>query len=170
VIGGSTQLDAVAFRGVKRYVIGIGENYVRKRIASLMESKGLISVQIIHPSAIVARNVSLDCGTVVMAGAVINVGTTVGAHAIVNTGCRIDHDCSVGDFAHVSPGATIGGAVEVGDLVHLGLGAIVLPGCKIGEGSVVGAGAVVVEDIPAGVIARGIPARVAGPVLKGDCQ
>ena len=35
-----------------------------------------------------------------------------------------------------------------------------LEGCRVGRGSVVAAGAVVVEDVPAGVVVAGVPARI----------
>jgi len=50
--------------------------------------------------------------------------------------------------------------IEIGNDVWLGTGVVVLAGVKIGDGSIVAAGAVVTKDIPAGVIAGGIPARV----------
>ena len=50
--------------------------------------------------------------------------------------------------------------IELGDNVWLGGGAIVCPGVSIGEDTVVGAGAVVTRDLPAGVVAAGVPARV----------
>ena len=50
--------------------------------------------------------------------------------------------------------------IELGDNVWLGGAAIVCPGVSIGEDTVVGAGAVVTRDLPAGVVAAGVPARV----------
>jgi maltose O-acetyltransferase len=50
--------------------------------------------------------------------------------------------------------------ITVGDNVWLGGGAIVCPGVTIGDDSVVGAGAVVTRNLPAGVVAAGVPARV----------
>lgn len=50
--------------------------------------------------------------------------------------------------------------IAIGDNVWLGSGAIVCPGVTIGENTVVGAGAVVTRDLPAGVVAAGVPARV----------
>ncbi len=50
--------------------------------------------------------------------------------------------------------------IVIGDNVWLGGGAIVCPGVTIGEDTVVGAGAVVTRDLPAGVVAAGVPARV----------
>lgn len=50
--------------------------------------------------------------------------------------------------------------VTIGDNVWLGGGVTVCPGVTIGDDSVVGAGAVVTRDVPAGVVAAGVPARV----------
>lgn len=50
--------------------------------------------------------------------------------------------------------------IALGDNVWLGTGAKVLDGVRIGAGCVVGAGSVVREDLPAGSIAAGVPARV----------
>lgn len=50
--------------------------------------------------------------------------------------------------------------ISIGDNAWLGGGVIVCPGVSIGENTVVGAGAVVVENLPAGVLAVGNPARV----------
>lgn len=50
--------------------------------------------------------------------------------------------------------------ITIGSNVWLGGGAIVLPGVTIGENTVVGAGAVVSGDLPANVVAVGVPARV----------
>lgn len=53
--------------------------------------------------------------------------------------------------------------ITIGDDVWIGAGAVVLPGITIGPRTVVGAGAVVTRDLPADVVAVGIPAR---PVTK----
>jgi maltose O-acetyltransferase len=53
-----------------------------------------------------------------------------------------------------------GEPITLADNVWLGGGVIVCPGVSIGEDTVVGAGAVVTKDLPAGVVAAGVPARV----------
>ncbi len=50
--------------------------------------------------------------------------------------------------------------IQLGSNVWLGTGAKVLDGVTIGDNVVVGAGAVVKDDLPNGVIAAGVPARV----------
>jgi acetyltransferase-like isoleucine patch superfamily enzyme len=63
-------------------------------------------------------------------------------------------DVAVLDQPRVSRGITLG------DDVWLGTGAKVLDGVSIGTGAVVGANAVVTGDLPEGVVAAGVPARV----------
>lgn len=48
----------------------------------------------------------------------------------------------------------------------LGANVTVLPGVTIGEGSVIAAGAVVIKDVPANMIAAGVPAKVIRKVKK----
>ncbi|MCE7886073.1 MAG: acyltransferase [Alphaproteobacteria bacterium PRO2] len=54
--------------------------------------------------------------------------------------------------------------VAVGDNVWLAANVTILSGVKIGEGAMIAAGAVVTEDIPANVMAAGVPARVIKPL------
>jgi sugar O-acyltransferase (sialic acid O-acetyltransferase NeuD family) len=145
--------------GARGAVVAIGDNAARKRIAEGLE---LPWATVVHPWACVERDVALGPGTVVFAGAVIQPGSQIGAHVIVNTGARIDHDARIGDFSHIAPGCTLAGNVELRSGVFMGAGSTVIPGVKVGAWSTVGAGAAVVAEVPAGVIAVGVPARTIG--------
>jgi maltose O-acetyltransferase len=58
--------------------------------------------------------------------------------------------------------------ITVGDNVWLSSGAILCPGVTIGDDTVVGAGAVVTRDLPAGVVAMGVPARAVREISEAD--
>ncbi len=103
-------------------------------------------------------------------GVFINYGTSISAHRSV----RIGDGCLLGQYAIVmdcdyhSPGDRDdhGEArpVVIGPGAWLGARVTVLKGVTVGAGSVVAAGSVVVSDIPAGMVAAGVPARVIRPV------
>lgn len=61
-----------------------------------------------------------------------------------------------------------GAPITIEDNVWLGGGVIVCPGVTIGQDTVVGAGAVVTRDLPAGVVAAGVPARVLREIGETD--
>ena len=52
------------------------------------------------------------------------------------------------------------GAPVIGDRVSIGAGAKLLGRIRIGDDAEIGANAVVLDDVPAGALAVGIPARI----------
>jgi sugar O-acyltransferase (sialic acid O-acetyltransferase NeuD family) len=140
--------------------LGVGDNFLRKRLAEKCISWGVELVTIVHPTASVAGSARLGRGTVVMAQAAINADAKIGEGAIVNTSAVVEHDVNIGNFANVSPNAVMAGASRLGMLSHLAIGASTIPCVSIGNMTIVGAGSVVVRDIPDGVVAFGVPARV----------
>jgi sugar O-acyltransferase (sialic acid O-acetyltransferase NeuD family) len=140
----------------RRAVIAIGDNSIRRRLAGRLNARW---TTVVHPHALVDETARLGAGTVVFAGAVIQPDVRIGDHAIINTASSVDHDCVVGDFVHVAPGARLAGKVRLESDVFMGMGSSVIPGVTIGQRSVVGAGAVVITDLPADVVAVGVPAR-----------
>lgn len=105
---------------------------------------------------------SIDIGD----GVWINFGTVIAARSRVSIGdqCMIGQHCIIADV-EVPETVFDGGAGEARP-VHIGAGAwlagrvTVRPGVTIGAGTVVISGSIVESDIPAGVVAGGIPARV----------
>jgi sugar O-acyltransferase (sialic acid O-acetyltransferase NeuD family) len=145
-------------------ILAIGDNSVRSLLAERLTKLPFVTA--IHPTATLARSVTVGAGTVVMAHAIMNPGSSVGGHAIINTGAIVDHDCFIGNFAHLSPGVKLGGHVTIGPKVHVGIGATITNNVAVGAGSIIGAGAAVVENVPPGVVVVGVPARVVRSVDK----
>ena len=58
--------------------------------------------------------------------------------------------------------------IHIGNNVWLGASVTVIGGVTIGDGSVIAAGAVVTKDIPASVVAGGVPCKVIRPITDAD--
>src|SRR5262249_19298581 len=78
----------------------------------------------------------------------------------INTSASVDHECTIGNAAHVGPGVRLAGRVCVGDGAWIDIGATVLNEIRIGAGAVIGAGSLVTKDVPDGMVAYGVPARL----------
>ena len=145
---------------VDEAIICVGNNRTRKKLAEELSQQGVTFGTGIHPSVIMSKYASVDEGTVIMQGVVIQSCAKIGKHCIVNTSASIDHDNVLGDFVHISPHATLCGEVEVGEGTWIGAGTVVKQCVKIGKWSIIGAGSVVVNDIPDGVLAYGNPCKI----------
>jgi maltose O-acetyltransferase len=105
----------------------------------------------------------------------------LGHRSQIGHNARIDHDVVIGNDVLMGPdvvmlsishqfddldlpinlqGPTRRSPVVIGDDVWIGTRVIILPGVHIGSGAVIGAGSVVTSDVPANVVAVGVPARV----------
>lgn len=155
IIGTSNEIEALN-DGRTDFVIGIGNNGMRKTIA---ERYDVNWVTLIHPSVQLGLNVTVGAGSVVMAGAVINVCAVIGRHCIINSGAVVEHDNVLEDYVHISPNAALGGTVHIGEGTHIGLSAAVKNNIAICPKCTVGAGAAVVKNITESAVYVGVPAR-----------
>lgn len=139
----------------------VGSTEARRGIFTRFKEKGYNFATLVHPSAVLAADVTLGEGVQVMAGTVLQSGCVLGDNTIVNIGVVIDHDGRIGAHSHLAPGAALSGGVTLGEGVHVGTGAALIQGIIIGAGALVAAGAVVVRDVPEGAKVMGVPAREA---------
>ncbi len=111
---------------------------------------------------------------------------TLGKRVFLNSGCcfqdqggiEIGDDCLIGqqvviatlnhDLDPAKRGNMFPAPVKIGSRVWIGAHATILPGVTIGDGAVIGAGAVVTKDVPAGMVAAGVPARVIKEIAKRE--
>ena len=132
----------------------------------------------------------LGDGVVIRAPFRCEYGTrvSIGAQTFLNFECllldvapiRIGSACQIGPRVQfltpthpIDPDARRSGweaaePIVIGDNVWLGGGVTVCPGVTIGDDTVVGAGAVVTRDLPGGVVAAGVPARVVREIGDRD--
>jgi UDP-perosamine 4-acetyltransferase len=160
ILGTDAVLPSLFMQGVKKAFVAVGDNQLRQCLFTHLLKIGFELANAISPNAVISKSARLGRGVAVMAGSVINASAQIGDGAIINTNAGVDHDCRIGDHAHIGPAAALAGNVEVGLGSFIGIGAAILPGVRIGDRVIVGAGSVVIRDIPNGVTAFGVPARV----------
>lgn len=122
----------------------------------------------IEPGAIIRDKVVIEDNAVIMMGAVINIGAIIGEKTMIDMNATVGARGTIGKNVHIGAGAVIAGVLEppsktpviIEDNVMIGANAVILEGVRVGESAVVAAGSVVIEDVPAGVVVAGIPAKI----------
>lgn len=150
-----------------QFVIGIGDNLIREKIAKRYASQ-LTFANLIHPSASFGRDqrgiVEARVGVIVCAGVRLTNNITVGDYCIFNLNATVGHDVVLENFVNIAPGASVSGNVHLGQGCWIGTGAAINQGTpeallQVGASTTVGSGAVVVKDCEPNAVYAGVPAR-----------
>lgn len=149
------------------YVIGIGDNVARRKVAERFYKKVRFT-NLIHPSATFGREqrerLDHSVGVIVAAGVRLTSSIEVGNFVILNQNVTVAHDCEVGGYAHIAPGANVSGNVHLGVGCWVGAGAVINQGTighklTVGQGTVIGSAAVIIEDCEPNAVYVGVPAK-----------
>ena len=115
---------------------------------------------LIHPSAILTRWITLGEGVIITAGCILTNQIRLGSHVHINLGCTIAHNAVFEDFVTLAPGVHISGNVNLRNGCYIGTGANVIEKLNLGEWSVIGAGSTITRDIPPNTTVVGVPGKV----------
>jgi sugar O-acyltransferase (sialic acid O-acetyltransferase NeuD family) len=152
IIGYIPNLSAVA---------AIGNPDFRKRAVDEATRLGCRFPSLVHPNVRYDMStVQIGQGSIICARNVLTVNIVIGAHVLINLGCTVGHDCVLEDFVTISPGCHLSGHTVIRERAFLGSSVTTIEWKEVGSRAVIGAGATVTTDIPPGVIATGLPAKV----------
>ena len=143
-----------------KYILGIGDNNLREKVAKLILGKSNVLENVIDPHAVISKSANIGKGVFVSKGVLINAFSTIGNFTILNTGCIIEHECEIGKAAHIAPGAVLAGNVKVGNRTFIGANAVIKQGVVIGDDVIIGAGSVVLNDVENNSKLVGNPGRL----------
>lgn len=108
-------------------VIAIGYGHLARRweIFQRVSADRYALPALIHDRAYVRSPEAVGNGTVVMAGAMVDVFASLSDLVVLWPGAVVSHDSMIGGNTFVSPNATICGYVTVGHSCFIGAGAVV---------------------------------------------
>ncbi|MFC3160377.1 acetyltransferase [Chryseobacterium arachidis] len=149
------------FRTVdKRFTLGIGNPYLRKKLADkFIHIRGELSSTISSKADIGSYGIKIGEGANILDGVKISNDVTIGKASIIYYNSIVTHDVTIGDFVEISPDVKILGRVTIGNFCQLGSGTIILPDITIGNHVIIGAGTVVTKDLPDHCTAVGVPSK-----------
>jgi acetyltransferase-like isoleucine patch superfamily enzyme len=129
----------------------LGDNVSVGKFSLLVAKKSQISLA-------AGVNIASHCRIATESGINIGESTLIAAYCYIGPG---NHQRSSGDGEHLieKPMEKRGG-VEIGSHCWIGTRATIMDGVKIGDGAIVGAHSFVTEDVPAGAVVAGCPAKI----------
>jgi acetyltransferase EpsM len=159
-LGFENDENFIAWTQEVSFVLGIGDNFIRQKVADLIESKNKTLENVIHYSALISKSVTIGSGTFINKYVVVNAFAKIGKNVILNTACVIEHECVISDAVHIAPGAVLAGNVTVGERSFVGANSVIKQGVTIGKDVIIGAGSVIIKDIPDNTKVVGNPSRI----------
>ncbi len=140
-------------------VIAVGEPALRRTLADKARDAGFALPVLMHPGAQVSADAMVQSGCVICSGVFISCDTVIGRNVHLQPNASLGHDCQIGDDCVISSYANLAGHCRVGNGTFIGMNAVIRESTNVGAEAIISMGAAVFNDIAAGVIAMGNPAR-----------
>jgi acetyltransferase-like isoleucine patch superfamily enzyme len=127
-----------------RFIVGVGDPLLKNKLIAIAEAHGAIPHKtIIHPTAIIGRNVQIEDGGIICPNVIITKDVLIRKFVTVN----------------IAPGANISGNVVIEDCCNIGTNACIREMIIIDSTATIGMGAVVVKHVRSYTTVVGNPAR-----------
>jgi sugar O-acyltransferase (sialic acid O-acetyltransferase NeuD family) len=151
--------DLIALGGRPAAVISVADPVIKGRLAGKLDGH-VEWINAICPTANISAYATLGKGIVIRASVCVGANAILEDHVQVNALSSIGHDVRLGLFSSVMIQSALSGYAVLGRYGYIATGVTALPGVRIGENTHIGAGSVVTKDVPANVVAYGMPCRV----------
>lgn len=138
----------------------IGHGSLRVKIFNHLEIPDESLATIVHPTAFIASNATLEPGVFVMANCYIGPQTKLAKSVFVMANCVVGHNDYIGPFCHLSAGSVVSSYITIGKASDICLSASVLEKVSIGDYCVIGAKSLLTKSTGNSEMHIGIPAKL----------
>ena len=146
------------------FLCAIGDPAAKRRYAMQMQAKGARFTRLIHPTALIGRNVEIGEGAIICPYTQLSCDLALGRHVMLGTNSSAAHDTRTGDYTQISGACQINGHATIGEGVFLGSSVTLLPKSRVEDWAYVGAGSVVLRRVKTRTKVFGNPAMPIGTV------
>lgn len=119
----------------------------RKIFDDVKKNTGLKFATLVHPTAVLYDNVSLEEGVVINAYCVLGSNTVIGKNVHLAYSCNVAHESKIGDHCAFGTGVNLSSGVDIGDDSYIGVGVAVSHDVTIDSDTLVSVGSAVVSDL-----------------------
>ena len=130
-----------------KLLLAIGFPADRKKVASLLHSRGATFSTFIHQSAIVAVNSTIGEGSILCPYSIVSDNARIGSFCLLNLHSTVGHDSTIGDYSTLSSHCDVTGGCTLGEGVMMGSGSRLIPKVSVGRYSKIGAGCTVTRNV-----------------------
>ena len=141
------------------FVNSLGDVQTKKKCITSILDKGGAFINLIHPLAIVSKNVTLGKGCIVDPFVSIGADTVIGDYILIQNGAVVGHDVTIGNWSRIDCYVVLVGGVTIGSEVCVHTGAIINQKVTIEKGARVGALSFVIRDVKENTTVFGNPAK-----------
>ena len=141
--------------GDEVYALGLGTPASKKKVASMLKSRGCKFETIISPSVIIPDYTEIGEGCLIKAYHIasgVKIGNFVNIH-----GSMMMPGAVLGDYC-TSTGFAVVENATIGEGVYIGSHCVVMEGVHVGDNVNIGAGSIVTQDVPSDKRIFGYPA------------
>lgn len=130
-------------------IMAIGYSNMPGRFVAFSRAKGMgyRFESLIHPEAVVEKNVRLGEGVVVLAGVVVDQYVEIREANYLDIGVLVGENCMIGANNYFSAGTTVGGSVTIGGGNFFGLSTTVVNDISIGNNNFINAKTLIYKNI-----------------------
>ena len=160
VLGGFGRLDDPALLAKSGWIVGLGDNRIRRDLSRKIRAGGGALRSIVHPNCEISPWSEIGLGVYIANFTRVLPNSRVGDYAMIEALTSVGADIEVGEAAFIGPGCILTGGARIGPGAFVGAGSVVLDKGVVGANSVIGAGSTVIDPIPDNCLAVGTPARV----------